>query len=730
MFEMSPLLGFGFGNLLMLGWLAAAAAPILIHLWNKRRYREVSWAAIEYLLAAMRKNSRRMWIEQWLLLLVRTLVIGLLVMAVAQPFLEQMGLAFVPGERTLKVLVIDGSYSMAYKPTDRSRFERAQQLAAQIVGESAQGDAFSLLLMAAPPVVVVGTPAVEPAQVIEEIENLKLPHGGADLPATLAAIQRIVQAGDDAGLQRKEVYFLTDLGRNTWLTDAKGGQAADFRQLLTSLSSQAAMLVVDLGQSGSENLAVTNLSSSEAFAATAREMNFSAQVRNFGALPRNHHPVELYVDERRVKEAYIDVGAGEQAPVSFSHRFDTAGDHVVEVRLGADLLEIDNHRWLSVPVKEHLRVLCVNGKPATGPMTGATDYLALALNPDAGTSAAGGVVEPEVIAESALLERDLSRYDCVFLCNVAQFTPNEARVLSGVLKRGGGLVFFLGDQVLADRYNRELAGQQHGRVLPATIGPQAGSTHHYFDPLNYRHPLVSVFQGREQSGLLTTPVYKYFKLTPLPRATVALGFDGGDPAIVEEVIDRGRSILVATEGSLSSLDGASRQPWTTMPAWPSFVPLVQEILALAVRGQMTHRNVEVGQPIGESLDAQAARAAIHVINPLGAREEVRVAMDAQSAQWTFGDTQTSGVYRAELTAPAKVEEAFAVNVDTAESDLTKLAPDELPKEFLIYGKQGLDESEAPKISTRSGLHKYLLYAVLGLLFSETFLAWWFGRATR
>ena len=52
-----PLFAFGFGNILMLGWLAAAAAPILIHLWNKRRYREVSWAAIEYLLSALRKNS-------------------------------------------------------------------------------------------------------------------------------------------------------------------------------------------------------------------------------------------------------------------------------------------------------------------------------------------------------------------------------------------------------------------------------------------------------------------------------------------------------------------------------------------------------------------------------------------------------------------------------------------------------------------------------------------------
>ncbi|MEX0979278.1 MAG: BatA domain-containing protein, partial [Pirellulales bacterium] len=121
MFRDVSLLAFGFGNLLILGWLAAAAVPILIHLWNKRRYREVSWAAIEYLLAAMRKNSRRMRIEQLLLLAVRTLIIALLVFAVAQPYLEQAGLPFAPGQRTLKVLVIDGSYSMGYKPTDKSR---------------------------------------------------------------------------------------------------------------------------------------------------------------------------------------------------------------------------------------------------------------------------------------------------------------------------------------------------------------------------------------------------------------------------------------------------------------------------------------------------------------------------------------------------------------------------------------------------------------------------------
>src|SRR4051794_12872597 len=91
---------FGLGNALMLAWLAAAAAPIVIHLWNRRKYREVSWAAMEYLLAALRKNSRRIQIEQWLLLALRTLLIVLIVLAVAEPYIQQSGPGFVAGERT------------------------------------------------------------------------------------------------------------------------------------------------------------------------------------------------------------------------------------------------------------------------------------------------------------------------------------------------------------------------------------------------------------------------------------------------------------------------------------------------------------------------------------------------------------------------------------------------------------------------------------------------------
>src|SRR6266850_2457196 len=82
------LLGFGFGSGWLLWFLAAGAAPVIIHLWNKRRHREIRWAAMQYLLAAIRNNSRRITIEQLILLLIRTLAVVLVAFAVAEPYLN------------------------------------------------------------------------------------------------------------------------------------------------------------------------------------------------------------------------------------------------------------------------------------------------------------------------------------------------------------------------------------------------------------------------------------------------------------------------------------------------------------------------------------------------------------------------------------------------------------------------------------------------------------------
>jgi hypothetical protein len=729
-----------FNHPAMLGWLAAAAAPLIIHLLSRRRHREMPWAAMRYLLAAVRKSSRRIRIEQWLLLAVRTGIIVLAVVALAEPFLERAGLNFVSGQRTHKLLVIDASYSMQYRAADKSLFERAKEMAGRIVDESSQGDGFTLVLMASPPRVVVGTPAFERAEFHDELDHLQPLDGGADLAATLAKIEEVLATAhhDHARLTRHEIYFLTDLGRTTWLPDLHEGEqsakadraqaAADFLELSKRLGTQAAIVVADLGQDQAENLAIESLVIAEPYVTIGRELALEAVVRNFGRQQHSRQLVELFVDGRRAGEDHVDLPPGDTASSTFAYRFDSPGEHQIEIRLAGDLLDVDNHRWRSLPVAGRLRVLCVNGKPAGGVFQGATDYLVVALAPHGPTDDRAPVL-PEVVSESALVEIDLEPYDCIFLCNVGQFTANEARVLSAYVEHGGGLVFFLGDLVQAESYNRHLVAGADGGVdvLPARLGDKVvGQTPCYPDPMEYRHPLIAPFRGRERAGLLNTPIYGFFKLLVPDRsaAQIALKLSTGDPAIVEAPIGRGRSIVVATSADAS---------WTAMPTWPSYVPVVQELLSLAVSGQADDRNLTVGQPLVATLRTLATDTLVSVEAPGGENHTVRLEPEGDYSRWTYADTGRSGFYKVALDAPLSRNETYAVNVDASEGDLTKLDLAELRRDVwpgvsfdLFDGHDPSHQATVP-IVRRDALDRWLLYGVLGLLLVETGLASWFGR---
>jgi len=718
--------GLGFASPAMLGWLAVAAVPILLHLWSKSRYREVPWAAMEYLLDAVRRSSCRVQFENWLLLLIRTLLVALIVLAVAGPFFAGSGPLPVTNGRTHCVIVIDGSYSMDYVSEATTNFERAKELAIEIVENSLQGNGFSLVLMSFPPRVIVGNPTSNRSDFIREIRNLALPQTTIDVPKTLVLVEELLIEAqrESPRFVNSEVYFFTDMCRVGWKPNlARQVAKAEFQERARRLADAAALVLVDLGAEDAGNMAVSNLRATTPLATIGQAVDFEVELRNFGAKDRKGQLVECLADGVRVMSRRVDLAAGGTSSLKFSHRFETPGGHAIEARLEKDRLEIDNHRWLSLPVRQHIKALCVDGRPSGESFGGATRYLTLALAPRQG--AGDTRVLPKVVSESVLLELDLADFDCIFVCDVAQFTANEVSVLQSYLETGGGLVFFLGEQVLANRYNEELAGQSVD-ILPARLGPIVDRRQTRLDPLGYAHRIVEPFRGSEQAGLLTTPVDKYFKLDLSGRldARIVLAFADGDPMIVESEVRRGRVVLVATSADTS---------WTPMPLWPSYVPILQEILAYAMTGRSSERNVLVGQEIGASISGIRDNVELFVESPGGDSRKVRLRLHGDYAEWSYGDTLISGVYITSFGSPVFRNELFAVNVDTLESELTRLTLRQFrenvwPGVPFVY-KTGAGVSgrqPAGRIGTTLILSKSLLYSVLVLLFFEIFFAWRFG----
>ncbi|MEX0585063.1 MAG: BatA domain-containing protein, partial [Pirellulales bacterium] len=163
------MIAWGVASPLMLLWGLAAAAPIVIHLLSRRRYREAQWAAMEYLLAAVRKQSRRLRVEQWLLLAVRMLVLLIVAVALAEPYSDQRVPVAPHEERVHRLIVLDASYSMGARSGVSTRFDIAKEKLARYLDEAVRpGDGASLVIVASPSRSIVRRPTGDRDQFAEE----------------------------------------------------------------------------------------------------------------------------------------------------------------------------------------------------------------------------------------------------------------------------------------------------------------------------------------------------------------------------------------------------------------------------------------------------------------------------------------------------------------------------------------------------------------------------------
>lgn len=684
---------------------------------------------MRFLIAATKKQSRRMKVEQLLLLAIRTLAVLLVALALSRPTSETLGEYFQSEGPKHRIIVIDATFSMGYAPSGRTRFDRAKDLARQIIGGSRQGDAINLVRISdSAPHLVVRRPAYQSAAVMEEIDQLTLNDERVDASVVLKEMQELTSLAPE--LSRKEIYFITDLQAATWAPN-QSTEVQNIRLELQKLADRTKIFWLDVGEPVASNMAITNLRADDQFVLSNRATRIAANIKNFSAAPVSSQLVELVLDGRLADTKRVDVPAGQEIQTEFAPTF-TGGEHRVEVRLTPDALPVDDTRRLAIPVRDELQVLLINGKPSGEPMGNATDFLKLALAPELPNRTLTSPIRPTVIREGELLGTDLSRFDCVFVCNVGLFTEREAEVLRGYLDAGGGVVFCLGDQVRIDNYNQVLhSGKQP--LLPASLIERIGdiktkSDSFEFDAGDFTHPIVAPFQGNPGAGLERTKTFVYIKANVDQErgANIALRFRTGDPAIIDAPYGRGRVILMTT-----SID----REWSTWAVWGhSLIPLMHETVHYAITGRWKDRDTLVGQPLQAHVGLRATDTAATHRLPNGESKTVQPSSDGRMV--ITEPTTASGFHQVVLGPPANRTDWFAVNVDTQESDLTALRTDDMREEMFpgldfTYLTEWEDETMSEgqtvrTISTGTGFSRALLLAAVALLLVEQLMAWNFA----
>ena len=170
-----------FLNPLFLFGLFAAAIPLMIHLWSRRQAVTVDFSSLMFLVVAHRQNVRRLQLKQLLILLLRMLIVALIALALARPFLT-LGLPLASiRAKTDVVIVLDNSYSMGYQDVDGKWFDDAKSIATDVLKSLRHGDSAALILMSdiARPEFRQLTPDIE--SVIQTIQEAEVSYRGTNV---------------------------------------------------------------------------------------------------------------------------------------------------------------------------------------------------------------------------------------------------------------------------------------------------------------------------------------------------------------------------------------------------------------------------------------------------------------------------------------------------------------------------------------------------------------------
>lgn len=758
---MSWLASWLFNPLMM--WIGAAAvlSPILIHLLNKRRFRIVEWAAMDFLLDADKKNRRRVRLENLILLLLRCLAMFLLGLLLARPFLPSQLAGILGQSRDVqRVILLDDSLSQQAVVGNQTAFDagkdRLKQLL-QAISSDGANDWLTLYLTSQPANPVIANEPVTRETVgglLGRIDEFKCSELVARYPESLNSVLEFVR--DNRNSANRIVCVFTDLRRIDWQPATVDEATGAPNKLLAGINELVPdTFLVDVGSPADSNLAITGVTVDDLLVAET-VVRFTVSVANHSN--RNAENVELSfrVEEGQPqKEIIASIPPGETRTAGFRHMFQHARedfadldtqkqllDNLINSRITVtisstgellDGLQADSEAFYAARTLKQLPVLVVDGDPSSEEERSESWYLR-----GIGLPGTGLIVDTATAGELESIA--VSKYSVIYLLNVDEISEDRAAVLRNWVNDGGGLVFMPGDQVRAGQFNQTFYRDGDGLSpvgLTESVGDPARLNWVNLDLRDRQHPAFRVALD-EEVGMDQVEVFSWWKLI-LPEGEkassigVPLNLTDPDksPAMAEKVLGKGRVVTFAFPG-----DG----DWSMWAAHPTFVCVMWDLVNLLSARPVDSSSLQVGSPLVRQVDLTIHDRDVALVDATGERTQARAQSldDSDKAeenvlyQVEFPPVLRRGFWQMELKRNDGAVDSilYSFNVDSREGDLRRVDLDSLPAEY--FGKTTrVIAGDALLLQGDSGssneIWPQVLVLIAGVLALEQFLGWLFGK---
>jgi hypothetical protein len=698
-----------------------AAAPLIIHLLNRRQFKLVEWAPMEYLKLTLRTNRRRLQLEQWILLAIRTILILLLIFAVARPFLSGNAAAswLSLGERTSRVILIDDSLSMGLTAAGESSFERSAEQAASLIETLGTQDNLTVATTSA-----IARPLSRDAALTQQEANdlasrvraLEPVESANNWAATLSELADVLEGTVNSS---KEVRIFTDQRAAGWSADA-AEQAARLEAMGVSV------VIVKVGQGSNGNASLTELAPTTGVALANTPIEFTAVIDTDGDPQFKVDYATLSIDGVESPIKLPEIAPGQRGvELKLSHTFDEPGEHTVELRLPDDALPGDNSRSMIIDVAESVRVLLVDGEPGIAARDSEVFFLAQLLY------SGSTPIRTTVLPDTEWFEQPTAgSYDLIILANVERVPTRRAEQLKAMVEAGAGLIVFTGDQVDPTAYNTELYADGQG-LLPAKIElGEAMEIEGLIIEAIDDSPLATLKQlYLDKPALFAKTSPSKVARTILPnsderndtRVLARWNASGQPPAAIEKRLGNGRVVLWTVTAD---------RGWSDWPTEATYFIGVRE-LALAVAGVSDATgNLTAGEVLRQRVSTSNPPSRAEVVRPGEEQSDPAEIDRGDATQIMYTATHRAGIYTLSWDVPGRdepSEKRYALSPDTRESDLRQLSEEELTQLLPGVDLTLVDASDPDSAGAQREIWRTLAMLLFGFVLIESAFAAWVGR---
>ena len=618
-----------FTNPWMLAGLAAVGLPVLIHFLTRARPQRIAFPPFKFLVEACAGQQSVHRLRTVVLLAIRCLLVLVLALLFAQPFLKPNGAPVNPQAEKRVVVFVDASLSMRVVHQGIPLFARAQAEAAEVLRGLPAGTEAAVILEGATPRSLL--PALS--------ENIPALHDG------LVKAQPTFECGDPAAalaLAAKllggagTLYIFSDFQKANWegIHELPGGLLCRLRPLATEAE---------------DNVAITAARLVPAAPVMGEPVEASCTVFNCTPRPRTEI-VRLELGEF-TQETRVALDPFASADAVFSLNFTHAGPVAGKFSLAPDDLPEDNTRYLAANVSKTLGVLLVSDADEAD-WHNAAFYVSHALVPSA--QAAPGIKLTS--RHSQDLDRGVLETADVFVLAAPVTLSGEAlEIITRRVQDGARLITFLDGPTSPDLMFPALAPsfQLQNSVESANGDPVVAGPRR-------------IFTDVDAADFSTVRFHRHFRNQLLANraSDVALAYPDGSAALTISAAGQGAMVLANLPLTPEGGDFIGS---------PMFPTLVHELLR-ALRQDSAEHAVTPGAPW--LLDVPTiGDGAVTVRDPGNEPVVAQVISSGKVTRLSLPSPKIPGVY-AVRQADAVVAYA-AVNVDARESDTRPLALDQL-----------------------------------------------------